>query len=140
MSFENLEVHDSDDWAKADAEAPPFAPSAGQWNALVGHVSSLKADLKKAAWAVLVLSEVTEDRFELADDQVVHLRGSIGSRPCSLEPNLPALDLWTNMVKLSSEVADAQENLGKQKASVCECATRDMAEASVKGVRKNLLN
>jgi hypothetical protein len=116
VSFENLEVPVLSDWTEVEATSTTFAPTVGQWNSLVGQVTSLKADLEKAVAAIAVLSEVAKSRFELVDDQVVHLRGSVRSRPSNLGPNLPALDLWKNVEKLADEVADAQGSLEKTEA------------------------
>jgi hypothetical protein len=73
VSFENLKVPVSSDWTEVEAASATFAPTVGQWNSLVGQVTSLKSDLEWAVAAVAVLSEVAESQFKSADDQVVHL-------------------------------------------------------------------
>lgn len=137
LSFEDLEVLESKEWSEVDANSSSFAPTATQWNSLVRHVSSLSGELKVALEAVTSLAEISESRFEVVDDQVTHLRGSVGSRPKQLGPNVPGLDVWTNITKLSDEVVDTQERIGNPTPSVYDVATRTMADSSLSSIRKN---
>jgi hypothetical protein len=145
MSFEELEAPRSEDWTDAGAETSTFSPTPGQWNSLVQHVSllstrvsSLTEDLEKALAAVATLAELSENRFESVDDQVVHLRGSIGSRPRTLGPNLPGLDLWTNVSKMSDEAAEVRDKgSGVVQPSPYESMTRTLTEAAQKTTQNN---
>jgi hypothetical protein len=71
-----------EEWTKIGGnEQTPFSPTVAQWNSLVHHVSSLKGDLQKALEEISILSQIVDHRFEAVDNQVVHLRGSMGSHP-----------------------------------------------------------
>jgi hypothetical protein len=85
---------------------PPLPSVVQSWNSLIHHVENLTTELSTTQEVLLaVLAEVSEDSFDVMDGQVTNLRGSTGARPQKLGPNLPALDLWTNITKLSDEVA-----------------------------------
>jgi hypothetical protein len=99
-------------------------------------VSALKEDLEKALEAISVLSQIADHRFEAVDDQVVHLRGSMGSRPHMVGSKLPALDLWTNMANIANKVNDAKTR-EPPKPSHYEVATRSLADASNKMLQKH---
>jgi hypothetical protein len=104
---------------------------------MVEKVASLTTDLERALEAVGTLAEFSESRFESVDDQVVHLRGSTGSRPKLLGPNLPGLDLWTNISKLADDVVDAREEATREsKPSSYEETTRSIAEGTKKTIKK----
>jgi hypothetical protein len=117
-----------------EASEATFKPSMKQWNSLVNYVGSLKSELSKALEAIKVLAKVTDKSFEAVDDQVIHLRGSIGSRPKILGPNLPALDQWTNVSKMADKVVDAKVNSGP---SPYASMTRSMVETSNKVLKKH---
>jgi hypothetical protein len=64
-----------------------------------------------------------------SDGQVTNLRGSVGCRPSLLGPNLPALNLWSNVAKLADEVAVSNESVNLPAApSSYEKMTRSMTE------------
>jgi hypothetical protein len=136
LSFENLEVPISKDWTDVEVKETTFTPSVKQWNSLVTYVSSLKSDLSKALEVIEILADVTDKSLEAVGDQVIHLRGSIGSRPRSLGPNLLALDLWTNVSKMSDEVADAKIYSGP---SSYASMMRSMVETSNKVLKKHAM-
>jgi hypothetical protein len=128
----------SEEWAKTEGEEQAtFAPTAFQWNSLLGHVSALKEDLEKALEAISVLSQISDHPFEAVDDQVVHLRRSMGSRPHVAGSNLPALDIWTNMANIADEVNDAKTREPPTRPTHYEVATRSLADASNKALQKH---
>jgi hypothetical protein len=140
LPLENLEVCCVPaDWTEVESNAPTFAPSVAQWNSLVTHVISLTSKLNKALKAIALVAEISEAHFESVDDPVVHLRGYVGCMPRNLGPNLPGLDLWTNMSKLSDEIEDNQEKLCNSRPSVYETSTRVLADSASKAIRKNVL-
>jgi hypothetical protein len=88
--------------------------------------------------AISILADVSDGQFEVVDGQVTNLRGSIGARPTELDGlNLPGLNLWTNVSKLSDEVADAQESVqSQQKPSKYETMMRSLLDSTQTAMKK----
>jgi hypothetical protein len=107
FNLEKLKALMGEESTKVEANATTFTPSVLQWNSIVQPMFVITAKVEKVCEAVAVLADVSEHRFEFVDDQVVHLRGSIGSRPRELGPNVPGFNLWTNVTKLADDVAGA---------------------------------
>jgi hypothetical protein len=136
-SFEDLEAPMDHENADGLNEAAPFSPSAGQWNSMVRKIENLTNELGAAREALSVLAEVSEDRLETIDGQVTNLRGLTGGRPNKLGPNLPGLDLWTNVTKLSDDVAQTREVLSQpRKPSGFDNLTRSLVDAVQASVKK----
>jgi hypothetical protein len=136
LSFEHLEAPVMEEGSEYAGDAGTFSPSIAQWNSLVRRVETLTEELGTARKAVSVLAEVSDDRFNVVDGQVINLRGSIGGRPLKLGPNLPALDLWSNVAKLSDEVVESRELQSRLQPTPYETLTRSLVESTKVLVQK----
>jgi hypothetical protein len=138
LSFEHLEAPVMEEEGSKDVgDAAPFSPSVAQWNSLVRRVESLTEELGTARKALTILAEVSENRFDVIDGKVINLRGSIGCRPLQLGPNLPALDLWSNVAKLADEGAENRDLLTRSQPSPYETLTRSLVDSTQSLVQKH---
>jgi hypothetical protein len=138
LSFKDLEAPtSSQDGSTTETNSSKlFSPSVAQWNSLVNRVETLTSELETTREALTAVADASEDRFIVIDRQVINLRGSIGSRPAGAGPSLPALDLWSNVVNLSSKMSDNRDALEHPRPSKYEVMTRKMSDTSQQELKK----
>jgi hypothetical protein len=136
LSFEFLEAPTRKDDVKIERDGPLFTPSVAQWNSLIHRVETLTQELASTREAVAVVAEASEDRMDVIAGQVVHLRGSVGSRPFQQGPNLPALNLWTNVHKMADDVADVRKLLVRPQPSNYKTHARSLIDSTQMIVKK----
>jgi hypothetical protein len=138
LSYKDLEAPAiSQDGSTAETNSSKlFSPLVAQWNSLVNRAETLTSELATTRESLTAVADASEDRFIVIDRQVINLWGSIGSRPTEAYPSLPALDLWSSVVNLSSKMSDNRDALEHPRPSKHERMTRKMGDTSQQELKK----